>query len=136
MDKTVIQVTHKPDEDFLTTNDVRDMLNYYADITSKTGTQLSWSYEDVALPYDIEEDQTEGKTILHLKTKDPSLYKHLLISVLTEEKDEGKQSFITIHLPSDGTSGDKGKANEFAKFLAGKYHGSLTLFNGRVMSFT
>ena len=41
-----------------------------------------------------------------------------------------------VTLPSSSTYGDKGKANEFCKFIAKQLHGDLQLFNGRIMYFS
>lgn len=135
MEQTVITVTQKLDKEPLKLDKVKEMLEYYNEITSKTGEQLGWSYENVAFPYTIEQVSTvDGEDILHLKTKDETLFSHLLVSVSQEETESERKSYIIIHLPSDGTYGDKGKANEFAKFFGKKYKGEVTLFNGRIMT--
>lgn len=135
MEQTIIKVSQKLDETAITCDSVKELLGYYNEITSKTGNQLNWSYENHALPYDIMDEDKDGQRFLHLQGRDRTEYHHLLISVSTEETEESKTAYIIIHLPSDATHGDKGKANEFAKFLGNKYKGELTLFNGRIMPF-
>ncbi|MBO8155401.1 MAG: DUF1885 family protein [Bacillaceae bacterium] len=107
---------------------VKELLAYYQEITSKTGEQLSWGYDDRAFPYTIHEKSNKEGTYLLLKGKDEN-YHSLFIGVI-EEEDE---SYVQITLPESATHGDKGKGNELAKFLARKIKGKLQLFNGRFM---
>jgi len=44
-----------------------------------------------------------------------------------------KENYIQVTLTPESTHGDKGKANEFCKYLAKQYKAELHLFNGRVM---
>ncbi|TCT22632.1 uncharacterized protein DUF1885 [Melghiribacillus thermohalophilus] len=110
---------------------VKELLSYFQQITTKTGEQLNWKYDDRAFPYTIEEkvDEELGSYLL-LKGKDEN-YDHLLIGVNENEED----GYVQITLPESATHGDKGKGNELAKFLAKKIKGNLKLFNGRVMPF-
>ncbi len=120
-------------------DEVKELFAYYKEITSKTGTQLSWEYESAAFPYEIKE-RPEGKdTWFYLKSTSRG-YNMLVVGVGIEEieDDEGKivnQGYIQVVLPEGSTYGDKGKGNEFCKFLAKKFEAELHLFNGRIMYF-
>jgi len=52
---------------------------------------------------------------------------------LEENGEKKEQHYIQVVLPEDSTHGDKGKANEFCKYLAKEYKGELHLFNDRIM---
>ncbi len=111
----------------ITLQDIKEVLIYYKEITSKTGEQLDWNYDSYAFPYVIEEKEEDFGAYIVLRGN-LDRYNTILIGVL--EKDE--QTHIQITLPNSSTHGDKNKANEFARFLAKKVKGTLTLFNGRV----
>jgi hypothetical protein len=122
----------------ITLNEVKDLFTYYKEITSKTGQQLSWEYDSAAFPYSIKEVDTANNW-LYLKSDDP-VYNAIVVGVGTEEiEDEDgslrDQSYIQVTLPQVSSFGDKGKANEFCKFLAKKLEAELHLFNGRIMYF-
>ncbi|MCH6265732.1 MULTISPECIES: DUF1885 family protein [Neobacillus] len=123
----------------ITIEEVKDLFHYYKDITSKTGDQLNWQFEDAALPYEIKET-AEGKGNWFYLHSDHERYFAILIgvdkeTVKTEEGGEYEQTYIQVTLPEQSTYGDKGKANEFCKFLAKKLQGELHLFNERIMYF-
>jgi hypothetical protein len=114
----------------LAIDDVKELLTYYKEITSKTGNQLDWNYSEVAFPYTIK-DYSEN--VLQLTSKD-SRYNKIYVGVASEEGNEDLvQYYIQVTLPQEATHGDKGKANEFCKFLGKKLEGELHLFNGRII---
>jgi hypothetical protein len=121
----------------ITLDEVKELFHYYKEITSKTGTQVSWEYSDAAFPYDLKE-KPEGKDKwFYLKSGERG-YSTLVIGVGKEgfENENGEpatREYIQLVLPEVATHGDKGKGNEFCKFLARKLEGELHLFNGRVM---
>ncbi|WP_147531826.1 DUF1885 family protein [Bacillus marasmi] len=121
----------------ITTEELKNHFNYYKEITAKTGDQLDWNYEQSAFPYDIKEhESSQGKWFYLSGTLDR--YYAILIGIdqeLVKDEDgsEREQTYIQITLPERSTAGDKGKANEFCKFLSKKLKGELHLFNGRVM---
>jgi hypothetical protein len=120
----------------ITLEEVKQLFQYYRDILSKTGEQLGWGYEQAAFPYQlVETDEGKGKWF-YLKG-DGRRYRAIIVGVGThaETNGESEQAFIQITLPNEATYGDKGKANEFCKFLAKKLEGELHLFNGKVMYF-
>lgn len=122
----------------ITLDEVKDLFTYYKEITSKTGQQLSWEYDSAAFPYSIKEVDTANNW-LYLKSDDP-VYNAIVVGVGIEEiEDEDgslrDQSYIQVTLPQVSSFGDKGKANEFCKFLAKKLEAELHLFNGRIMYF-
>lgn len=130
----------------ITLSEVQDHLQTYIDRTAKTGQQLGWTYDEAAFPYTIEQIEEQGERLLYLKGKDPELYRYILMGVgfedvsLTEEEQEEtnepvRQHYIEIALPRGATHGDKGKANEFCKYLAKELKAKLHLFNGRIMYF-
>lgn len=119
----------------ITLDEVIDLFKYYKEITAKTGEQLGWGYKDAAFPYDLSEKKDD--IWFYLKGTDPRNYKYIVIGVGQEqvaETDES-QALIQVVLPDGATNGDKGKANEFCKFLAKKLEAELHLFNNRVMYF-
>ncbi|MBE4908890.1 DUF1885 family protein [Bacillus luteolus] len=120
----------------ITLDDVKELFYYYKEITSKTGQQVSWEYGDAAFPYDIKENNEEGTNWFYLKSTD-SRYNLIVLGVgkeeIEDEENKTEQYYIQITLPQASTHGDKGKANEFCKFLGKKLQGELHLFNGRIM---
>lgn len=113
----------------ITLQEVKQLFQYYQEIMSKTGEQLGWGYQQAAFPYQlIETDEGEEKWFYLIG--DGHRYRKIIAGVGSQETGE---SFIQITLPNEATHGDKGKANEFCKFLAKKLEGELHLFNGRIM---
>src|SRR4051794_34275366 len=46
----------------VTIDEVKDLFNYYKEITEKTGNQVDWQYGNSAFPYELKEkDQGKGK---------------------------------------------------------------------------
>jgi hypothetical protein len=133
-----IKLVPASEKQVVTIEEVKDMFNYYKSITARTGEQLSWGYSEAAFPYTIEEKEEANHTWFYLKGIDPRKNRYILIGVGFEENSksdiqENKQCYIQVSLTDISTHGDKGKANEFSKFLATKLKGELHLFNGRVM---
>jgi Domain of unknown function (DUF1885) len=119
--------------------DVKKLFHYYKDITGKTGAQLDWQFENSAFPYEIKEKE-EGKGKWFYLHSNNERYNAILIgvdkeTVQNENGEEKEQTYIQVTLPEQSTFGDKGKANEFCKFLAKKLQGELHLFNERIMYF-
>lgn len=130
-----IKLVPASEKQVITIEEVKDLLMYYRSITSKTGDQLSWGYSEAAFPYTIEEKKEADHKWFYLKGIDPQKNKYILIGVGEEKQPESEElkNYIQISLTDISTHGDKGKANEFCKFLASKLKGELHLFNGRVM---
>ncbi|MGG0720308.1 DUF1885 family protein [Robertmurraya massiliosenegalensis] len=134
-----IRLVPVSEKESVTTDEIIELLNYYKNITDKTGEQLKWEYEEAAFPYEIiEKPEGKGKWF-YLKSEEPN-YNIILLGVdretiVREDETEYEQTYIQMTLPETATFGDKGKANEFCKFLAKKLKGELQLFNGRVMYF-
>ncbi|MED4203376.1 DUF1885 family protein [Neobacillus mesonae] len=123
----------------ISTDEVKELFHYYKNITTKTGDQLDWQFENAAFPYEMKEtEDSEGKWFyLH---SNQERYNVILLGIDTEivrgeDGSENEQAYIQVTLPDQSTFGDKGKANEFCKFLAKKLQGELHLFNGRIMYF-
>ncbi|MGG1678873.1 DUF1885 family protein [Neobacillus sp. NRS-1170] len=117
--------------------EVKELFHFYKDITAKTGDQLNWQYGESAFPYEIKETE-EGKGFWFYLHSDNDRYKAILLgidkeTIREENGQEREQSYIQVTLPEQSTFGDKGKANEFCKFLAKKLQGELHLFNERIM---
>ncbi|MFJ5713466.1 DUF1885 family protein [Neobacillus sp. NPDC093127] len=117
--------------------EVKDLFHYYKNITTKTGNQLNWQYGETAFPYEIKETE-DGKGKWFYLQSEHERYNAILIGVDTEtvRSEDGtpsEQTYIQVTLPEQSTFGDKGKANEFCKFLAKKLQGELHLFNERIM---
>lgn len=123
----------------ISTDELKDLFNYYKQITAKTGDQVDWSYENSAFPYELKEKE-EGKGTWFYLQSSQDRYNAILFGVdketiIVENDTEREQTYIQITLPPTATAGDKGKANEFSKFIGKKLQGELHLFNGRVMYF-
>ncbi len=121
----------------ITIEEVKELFHYYKDITSKTGDQLNWQYGESAFPYQLKESNGNNTNAFYLYS-DHERYRAILIgvdkeSIKEEDGTEREQQYIQVTLPEQSTHGDKGKANEFSKFLAKKLQGELHLFNDRVM---
>jgi Domain of unknown function (DUF1885) len=137
-----IKLVPASEKQIVTIDEVKDMLMYYKSITAKTGEQLSWGYSEAAFPYTIEEKEEATNKWFYLKGIDPRKNRYILIGVGFEndkqieddsEPQDHQNCYIQVSLTDISTHGDKGKANEFCKFLASKLKGELHLFNGRVM---
>ncbi|MEH7382364.1 DUF1885 family protein [Bacillus sp. JJ1533] len=138
MENAYIKLVPNSNAQKISLDDVKDLFSYYIDITDKTGKQLNWDYDDAAFPYQIKELNQE-KNWFYLKSDHPK-YHAIVVGVGQEamEDENGENSgnsYIQVTLPQSSTAGDKGKANEFCKFLAKKLEGELHLFNGRIMYF-
>jgi|UPI000570E2D1 hypothetical protein len=123
----------------ITIEEVKDLIYYYKNITEKTGDQTNWPYENAAFPY-VVKDPEEGKDKWFYLKSDHERYYAILIGVdkeivRNEEGEEREQVYIQVTLPEQSTFGDKGKANEFCKFIAKKLKAELHLFNERIMYF-
>ncbi|WP_416826996.1 DUF1885 family protein [Ectobacillus polymachus] len=127
MQHAFIKLVPKSEKQEISIQDVKDLFTYYKQITAKTGTQLAWNYTETAFPYEIIDT---SETTIHLKSNHDR-YQSIYVGV--DVKDD--QHFIQITLPDSASYGDKGKANEFCRFLAKKLQGELHLFNGRIMYF-
>ncbi|MEQ6388973.1 DUF1885 family protein [Bacillaceae bacterium S4-13-58] len=117
-------------------DDVKELISYYQEITSKTGEQLQWEYSKHSFPYTVEEQKDQNGHYLILRGQDDR-YQYILIgvgSVVKQTKDgTNEQFYVQLMLPDNSEHGDLGKANELAKFLGKKLEGELHLFNGRIM---
>ncbi|PLS16523.1 hypothetical protein CVD28_15675 [Bacillus sp. M6-12] len=126
-------------QETITIDEIKELFAYYKKITVKTGDQLDWDYGSNAFPYDIMETaEGKGKWIYFQSKADR--YNVILLGVDQEkivdsDLSERIQTYIQLTLPEASTYGDKGKANEFCKFLAKKLKGELHLFNNRIMYF-
>jgi hypothetical protein len=132
-----IKLVPGAEKEKITLNDVKQLFYYYKDILGKTGQQVDWQYENSAFPYEILETPDSAGIWMYLKS-DSDRYNIILLGIDQEKvkddlENERIQSYIQITLPDSSTYGDKGKANEFCKFLAKKLKAELHLFNKRVM---
>lgn len=137
MENAYIKLVPSSVKQSITIDEVKELFRYYKEITTKTGEQLKWDYESPSFPFEIKETEDgKGKWFYLAATSDR--YEAILIGVdkerqLDENGNESEISYIQVTLPEESTYGDKGKANEFCKFLAKKLEGELHLFNGRIM---
>lgn len=127
MQHAFIKLVPKSVKQAITLEDVQQLFTYYRSITAQTGKQLNWNYEESAFPYEI--IQT-SETTLHLKSGHDR-YRSIYVGI----GKENEQQFVQITLPASATFGDKGKANEFCRYVAKKLEAELQLFNGRTMYF-
>lgn len=120
----------------ITIEELKELFNYYKDLTEKTGKQLNWDYKHHAFPYELKETEEEKGRCFYLKS-DIDRYNFIVVGISQEKikqhDEERIQSYIQISLTAASTHGDKAKANEFCKFLSKQLHGELHLFNNRIM---
>lgn len=129
---SVVKLVKESEVQTLTLEQFRELLEQYREQLALTGQQLGWDYEGRAFPYTIEQD---GKWII-LKSDSPNpRYDKIALGVHTEQTEDGETTSIHIVLPPGASHGDKGKANELAKYLGKKLKAEVLLFNGRVMYF-
>ncbi|MGD6963011.1 DUF1885 family protein [Fictibacillus phosphorivorans] len=130
-----VKLVPASEKQVITIDELKDLLLYYRSITTKTGEQLSWGYEDAAFPYTIEEKEEADGRWFYLKGLDQRKNKYILVGIGTEKESDSdlEKHYIQFTLTDISTHGDKGKANEFCKFIASKLKGELHLFNSRVM---
>ncbi|WP_078409329.1 DUF1885 family protein [Priestia abyssalis] len=135
-----IKLVPKSSQQEITIEEVKHLFHYYKEITAKTGHQLSWNYAHSAFPYEIHDVLDMKENMLYLKGTNEK-YFAMIVKIgadtipLEETNESYNQTYIQILLPKGATNGDKGKANEFCKFLAKKLSGELHLFNSRIMYF-
>ncbi|GGJ74901.1 hypothetical protein GGR02_002698 [Anoxybacillus voinovskiensis] len=115
----------------ITLEEVKELFHTYQQLMKKTGEQLGWGFENASFPYQIVEADGNGQWFYLKGTNDR--YHSIIIGVGQEKTEDDETSFIQVTLPNNATHGDKGKANEFCKFLAKQLEGELHLFNGRIM---
>ncbi|MBS2968807.1 DUF1885 family protein [Metabacillus sp. KIGAM252] len=108
---------------------IYEYIDYYKNITAKTGEQLGWEYSETAFPYETFE---ENDRLLILRSEQPG-FNHIYIGIIQLE--DGGATTVQVYLPASSGHGDKGKANELCKFLAKKMKAELHLFNGKVMRY-
>ncbi|HEX6923613.1 MAG TPA: DUF1885 family protein [Bacillales bacterium] len=133
-DHAYIKLVPASEQQEITLPEIKALLEYYRDITSKTGKQLGWSYGQAAFPYEFAEPEESKGKWFYLKATDPENYRYIVFAVDSEKKAANtEQYYIQVTLPEDATHGDKSKANEFCKFIAKKLKAELHLFNGRIM---
>ncbi|WP_409292027.1 DUF1885 family protein [Peribacillus sp. SCS-37] len=134
-----IKLVEQSKQQTITLDELKNWLRYYQEITAKTGRQVGCNYSSMAFPYEIDDTPSDSRSWFTL-TSSHDRYNAIIMGVaaekITGDQQSGKlQSAIHITLPPASTFGDKGKANEFSKFLAKQLEGELHLFNGRVMFF-
>ncbi|WP_180994250.1 DUF1885 family protein [Bacillus sp. Marseille-P3661] len=134
-----IKLVPEANKQEISLQELKELFHYYKDITSKTGEQLNWQYGDAAFPYELKEKDEANGEWFYLKGTSEK-YNFILLGVGSEEveNEDGTtrtQQHIQVALPDSSTYGDKGKANEFCKFMAKKFNAELHLFNGRIMYF-
>jgi hypothetical protein len=134
----------------VTINEVKQKLQHYIEMTNKTGQQLDWGYSESAFPYTLHEKPESKGQWFYLKGTDPQLYHYIIVGIGSNISGGGAQEqaangenltpaepveehYIQVTLTDESTHGDKGKANEFCKYLAREYKAELHLFNGRTM---
>lgn len=132
-----IKLVPKSSQQEITLEELKHLFHHYREITAKTGHQLSWNYDHSAFPYEIHDVLDTKENMFYLKGTNEKYFAMIVkIEEETVPLDEtNSQVYIQISLPKGATNGDKGKANEFCKFLAKKLSGELHLFNGRIMYF-
>lgn len=124
---------------------VENLLRQYQEMLKKTGQQLDTDYTQWAFPYQMEKKNDGEHHWLQLTSKEPMKYKYILMGVGNEEvivpaeNEENAnpqtitRSYIQVVLPDVAMQSDKGKANEFCKFMAKQLKAELHMFNGRIL---
>lgn len=119
----------------VTLDEVKELLNQYITQTKKTADQIDFAFNEAAFPYTLHEKPEAQGQWFYLKGTNPKLYQYILIGVGSRPAEGREEHYIQITLTDISTAGDKGKANEFSRYLARKYKAELTMFNGRKMYF-
>lgn len=132
-----IKLVPGSEKETVTLEEVKGLFSYYKEITAKTGTQLAWNYESQAFPYEVKETPDANGEWMYLQSSSDR-YNVILLGIdqekiLDDSENERIQTYIQVTLPDSATYGDKGKANEFCRFLAKKLKAELHLFNKRIM---
>lgn len=131
-----IKLTPASIQQTITIDEVKNLLSYYIEITTKTGEQVDWNYSDYAFPYQIKETP-EGKNRWFYLSSSEEQYNIIIVGIdqeiIKELETERIQTYIQVTLLEVSTFGDKTKANELCKFLSKKLQGELHLFNKRIM---
>ena len=127
MQHAFITLVPKSNQHSVSTDDIKQLFFFFLTVTSQTGVQINYAYTNTTFPYEILDTSATTLKLQSSHDRYDSIYFGVGI--------ENEQSFIQISLPSNATFGDKGKANEFCRFLAKKLEGELQLFNGRIMYF-
>lgn len=118
----------------VTLDELKDQLLHYKEQLSLTGKQLGWDYAEAAFPYTIEQKpEGEGKWFYLKGTND--LYRYIVMGVGSEKEGEEEKAYVQVVLPEGSTVGDKGKGNEFCKYLGKVWKAEVHMFNGRVLYF-
>ncbi|WP_096199189.1 DUF1885 family protein [Bacillus sp. FJAT-45350] len=138
--RAYIKLVEGSKQQSITLEELKDIFRYYQSITTKTGTQVDWAYEDSSFPYEMLDVPESNGQYFYLKSRGISRYKYIVFGIgieeiVTSDDTTEEQMYIEVILPEGATHGDKGKANEFCKFLAKKLEGELHLFNNRIMYF-
>ncbi|WP_419883701.1 DUF1885 family protein [Peribacillus sp. B-H-3] len=134
-----IKLVPQSNRQSITLEEVKDLFRYYKSLREKTGKQIDWDYQNSAFPYKMEVvDQSQEKWIRFVSNQDR--YNGMLAGINTEKIEdktgtERFQPYIQIKLVPASTYGDKGKANEYCRFIAKKLNAELHLFNKRIMYF-
>ncbi|CAM4033171.1 hypothetical protein BAMA_09195 [Bacillus manliponensis] len=127
MQDAFIELVPKSKQQTITLADIKELFQYYKTMTTQAGEQLNFYYSSAAFPYEVVDT---SETTLQLQSNHDR-YHMIYVGIGIKED----SSFIQVTLPPNATFGDKGKANEFCRFLAKKLEGKLQLFNGRTMYF-
>ncbi|WCK53124.1 DUF1885 family protein [Aneurinibacillus sp. Ricciae_BoGa-3] len=134
----------------VTINEVKEKIQHYIEMTTKTGEQLHWGYNQSAFPYTLQEKPESQGQWFYLKGTDPQLYHYIIVGVgsklsegtvqdqaangeIVTPAEPVEEHYIQVTLTDQSTHGDKGKAIEFCKYLGKEYKAELHLFNGRIM---
>lgn len=139
--KAYIRLVEGSKQNTITLDEVKNLFENYKEMMKKTGTQLNWNYTAHAFPYEISETPDgKGKWFYLKANKNEDKYKYIVFAVGKKEQkiadDEVKtEYYIQVELPDGATYGDKGKANQYCKFLGNKLGAEVQLFNGRIMYF-
>src|ERR1700750_426943 len=93
----------------ITKDELKELFHYYKEITSKTGSQIDWKYDQAAFPYEINEDQDQQNNSFYLNSK-IDRYHTIQIGIEQEIITDNngnweKQTYIQIILPSNSTYG-------------------------------
>src|SRR4051794_1158567 len=71
----------------ITLDELKEYFHYYREITSKTGKQVNWKYDETAFPYEIKETPEGSGQWFYLSSTDPGLYYAIILGVGQEAID-------------------------------------------------
>ena len=92
--KAYIKLVSNSSQTAITKDELKTLFHYYKKITSKTGTQIDWKYDQAAFPYEIKELPNQQDNSFHLYSKQDR-YHSILIGIKQETTNDENGNHIS-----------------------------------------